>query len=91
MNASVAFVDKDQSGSRSPVPVASVLAIPSSAVRNGTVFVVVNSLAVRRLVTLGRANGDKTEVRNGLSNGDNLIVNPPVQLKDGDKVRIRKD
>jgi HlyD family secretion protein len=50
------------------------LVVPPSAVRSGSVFVVSNGRAVKRPV-------------NALIGGEDLIVNPPADLKDGDKVK----
>lgn len=91
MNASVAFVSAKESGIVEAPPTAGALTIPISAVRDGVVFLAINGEAKRRTVVIGRKDGDRTQVRSGLSDGDLLIVNPPSGLHDGDKVRIRKD
>jgi HlyD family secretion protein len=91
MNASVAFVRAEKSTTAVPAPTANILTIPSSAIREGAVYVVVNGEAHRKEVATGRADGERTQIRGGLSDGDLLIVNPPTDLRDGSKVRIRKD
>jgi HlyD family secretion protein len=91
MNASVAFVTaKNSQITYLPAP-ATPFSVALAAVRQGTVFVVVNGSAEQRSVTVGRTEGDKVEIRRGLQDGDLLIVNPPSNLRSGDKVRIRKD
>jgi len=50
------------------------LIVPPSAVRSGSVFVVSNGRAIKRPVS-------------ALIGGEDLIVNPPADLKDGDKVK----
>jgi HlyD family secretion protein len=87
MNASVAFLaDRkpvgDASASAKPVVLA-----PSAAVRDGAVFVLLNGKAVRRTVKTGVASGANVRIEEGLVGGEDLIVNPPAGLKDGDKVR----
>src|SRR5580698_9950421 len=87
MNASVAFLsdrkpDGDASASAKPVVLA-----PAAAVRDGAVFVLLDGKAVRRAVKTGVASGPSVRIEEGLIGGEDLIVNPPAGLKDGDKVR----
>jgi HlyD family secretion protein len=87
MNASVAFLaDRkpvgDASASAKPVVLA-----PSAAVRDGAVFVLLDGKAVRRTVKTGVVSGANVRIEEGLVGGEDLIVNPPASLKDGDKVR----
>jgi HlyD family secretion protein len=56
-------------------------------VRDGAVFVLLDGKAVRRAVKTGAANGASVRIEDGLIGGEDLIVNPPAGLKDGDKVR----
>jgi HlyD family secretion protein len=91
MNASVAFVAAKQSKGNDSSPPARTLRIPISAVRKDSVFVVAGGRAAKQVVTLGKAGGSEVEVRSGLVVGEDLVVNPPANLKDGDKVRVRKD
>ena len=62
--------------------------IPNTALREDNVFVVEDGKAVQRTLQLGQkfANGD-VEVRKGLIGGEDLIVSPPSELKDGVKVK----
>jgi HlyD family secretion protein len=87
MNASVAFLsdrkpENDASASAKPVVLA-----PSAAVRDGAVFVLLDGRAVRRAVKTGVASGANVRIEDGLIGGEDLIVNPPAGMKDGDKVR----
>jgi HlyD family secretion protein len=87
MNASVAFLsDRKPSGDVSASAKPVVLA-PSAAVRDGAVFVLLDGKAVRRTVKTGVASGANVRIEEGLVGGEDLIVNPPAGLKDGDKVR----
>lgn len=89
MNASVAFIsdekEPDASGPSRPV-----IFVPSSAVRNNVVFVVLNGRAVRRTVRTGGVSPQGMRIEEGLIGGEDVIVNPPSELKDGDKVRPRQ-
>jgi len=85
MNASVAFLADETPAAQSdarPVVIA-----PSSAVRDGAVFLMLDGRAVRRAVKTGALSGSGVRVEEGLNGGEDLIVNPPVGLKEGDKVR----
>ena len=91
MNATVSFLSpakattQDASGSaaaeRPPIPV------PAGAVRDGAVFVVEAGRAVKRTIAAEK-RGSEFEVRQGLIGGEDVIVNPPESLHDGDRVKI---
>jgi RND family efflux transporter MFP subunit len=65
--------------------------VPAAAVVNGavgaSVWVVKDGAVSRVKVDLGPQNGDRVEVRSGLAGGENVVVQPPAGLKDGDRVR----
>ncbi|HEV2495705.1 MAG TPA: efflux RND transporter periplasmic adaptor subunit [Terriglobia bacterium] len=88
MNASVAFVadDKPASGAVAARP---VIVVPASAVKSDAVFVVLGGKAVRRAVKTGPTMGQNVRVDQGLIGGEDLILNPPDSLKDGDRVRVK--
>ena len=88
MNANVAFVsdEKPAAGSGPPKP---MIVVPTSAVRDGAVFVALGGKAVRRPVKAGPAASQGTRIDDGLVGGEDLIVNPPADLKDGDKVTVK--
>src|SRR5215472_313559 len=54
---------------------------------NSYVWTVRNGVAKRVSVVQGGENQNRVEVRRGLSDGDVLIVAPPAQLSDGQRVR----
>ena len=87
MNASVAFLadEKPRSGSLAGAP--SVIVVPPSAIRDNAVFVLLGGKAVQRPVKAGPASSQGVRVESGLIGGEDLIVNPPAGLKDGDRVR----
>jgi RND family efflux transporter MFP subunit len=78
--------------------VGSTLWIPRSAfppgadLRNGatsTVFVVDGERSAARAVWLNAVDGDLVEIISGLSQGERVILSPPVELKAGDVVEIK--
>jgi HlyD family secretion protein len=85
MNASVAFVS-DTKPVNTEADAKPVVLIPSAAVRDGGVFVLLDGKAMRRSVKTGAASGQTVRVEQGLIGGEDLIVNPPAGLKQGDKV-----
>ncbi len=87
MNASVAFYSEEKDTTAAPKP---VVFVPSSAVHDGAVFVVLDGRAVRRAVKTGAATNQGVRIENGLIGGEDLIASPPAGLKSGDRVRTRK-
>src|SRR5690348_233979 len=67
-----------------------VIVIPSSAVQNGSVFVVVNGHARKRTVTVGGSSDKGVMIESGLVGGEDLIIAPPADLKDGQRVEIKQ-
>jgi RND family efflux transporter MFP subunit len=69
------------------------LIVPSEAIvfnRDGlTVVVVENGIARIHPVTVVRDFGTSVEVSAGVKDGDQVILNPPVDLIDGNKVQVR--
>lgn len=84
MNASVAFLSEQTQTTDAP---SRVLLVPSSAVKDGGVFVVLDGKALRRPVKTGAVSPQGVRVEQGLIGGEDVIVNPPAGLKDGDRVR----
>jgi HlyD family secretion protein len=90
MNATVAFLSHPDASSSQPAMAAvGTIRVPASAIRDGDVFVVEDGMAIRKSITPGLSSADgQVEIRKGLIGGEDLIVNPPDQLKDRDKVRL---
>lgn len=88
MNASVAFIsdEKPTAAGSSSKP---TIIVPASAVRNDSVFVVLGKKAVLRPVKTGFTTSQGVQVRQGLIGGEDLIVSPPANLKDGDRVHVK--
>ena len=85
MNATVSFLSTTSTTATST---ASVIRIPAVAVKDGAVLVVENDIAVERKVTTGQKSADgQIEITKGLIGGEDLIVNIPAGLKNGDRVK----
>ncbi|HEX3358050.1 MAG TPA: efflux RND transporter periplasmic adaptor subunit [Tepidisphaeraceae bacterium] len=87
MNATVTFFSHNTSTSQPAV--AGKIRVPSNAIRDQSVFVVEDGKALKKPITPGLTTaGGETEIQKGLIGGEDLILNPPDQLKDGDKVAV---
>jgi len=92
MNASVAFLSDAKPASKTDAAAKPSIVVPSSAVHSGSVFVIADGRAVGRTVKTGATSplsGGRQGVviSDGLIGGEDLIVNPPADLKDGDRVK----
>jgi HlyD family secretion protein len=87
MNASVAFVSDEKPAAVSTEVQKPVVLVPASAVKDGAVFVVLDGRAVRRTVKTGAASPAGVRIEQGLIGGEDIILNPPAGLKDGDRVK----
>jgi peptidyl-prolyl cis-trans isomerase D len=85
MNASVAFIAESKAASVQGISIV----VPAGAVRTGAVFVVSNGRAVRRAVKTGATMAQGVHIDDGLIGGEDLVVNPPADLKDGDRVKAK--
>jgi HlyD family secretion protein len=88
MNASVAFVSDAKPVERGEIARPSIV-IPMSAVRSGSVFLIANGRALKRPVKTGGTTPQGVHIEDGLNGGEDLIVNPPADLKDGDRVKSK--
>jgi HlyD family secretion protein len=75
-----------------PVITAPIQSIIGGAEMGATreVFVKVGENYERREVTLGLYNDKMVEIRTGLKEGDEIVVNPKVLLGEGDKTKTRE-
>ena len=85
MNASVAFYSKPATGA----PHKPTVVIPSAAVRDNSVFLVVDGRAVQRPVEVAGTTAHGTLISGGLIGGEDVVLDPPANLKDSQKVRPR--
>jgi HlyD family secretion protein len=91
MNASVAFISDAKPAKKGEVAKPSIV-VPASAVRSGSVFVIANGRAVKRSVKTGATSplpggAQGVHIEDGLNGGEDLILSPPADLKDGDRVK----
>ncbi len=89
MNATVSFYNDAKTG---PDTAAAkrVIVIPQGAVRDGSVFVVLNGHARRRPVTIGGTSQNGVLIASGLIGGEDLIVSPLASMKDGQRVEVKQ-
>ncbi len=70
------------------------LLVPKAAVRSAdgrdVVLVLKTDRVERRAVKVGADDGDQVEVLSGLTAGEQVIVEGPATLKDGDKVTVKE-
>jgi HlyD family secretion protein len=87
MNATVSFLGDEKAESSKPAGEArAYLYIPPAALRNGHVFIVVGGKVVRRAVKTGGSTPQGLRVESGLIGGEDIVLNPPEDLKDGANV-----
>jgi HlyD family secretion protein len=88
MNASVAFYSPDKPGRQTEAR--PVVTVPASAVRDNAVFVAVGGKALRRPVKAGGTTSQGIQIEEGLIGGEDLIANPPSDLKNGQRIRVKQ-
>ncbi|MBV9265536.1 MAG: efflux RND transporter periplasmic adaptor subunit [Acidobacteriaceae bacterium] len=86
MNSTVSFYNdaKNQSSQQTKT----VVTVPASSVRDGAVFVVVDGRARRKAVTTGGTSSNGVLIDSGLIGGEELVTDPPADLKDGQRVKV---
>jgi HlyD family secretion protein len=88
MNATVSFYNDAK---QEPTAAAKrIIVVPPGAVQNGNVFVVVSGHARKRAVTTEGSSEKGVLIASGLIGGEDLIVSPPANLKDGQKVEVKQ-
>ncbi|MFA0773683.1 MAG: hypothetical protein KEFWMYNX_001710 [Candidatus Fervidibacter sp.] len=74
--------------------ISEALLVPATAVvmdtQSPSVWVVDNGRAVKRAVEIGARDSDQVHVRTGLRSGELVIVNPPPNLRDGQRVWVQR-
>jgi HlyD family secretion protein len=95
MNARVAF----QAGDTAPekgqgvASVPTLIFIPSAAIRDSSgkksVFVVLDGRAHEKTVKVGSTSSRGVEISEGLVGGEEIVMNPPTELKHGDRVKSK--
>jgi HlyD family secretion protein len=87
MNATVAFYNASQPASSAAAK--PVVVIPPNAIQNGSVFVVSDGRAHKHAITIAGTTEKGTVVESGLTGGEDIIVDPPENLKDGQRVQTK--
>ena len=92
MNASVAFYEEGSTnaGATASGPANPAIYIPAAAAKDGKVLLLVNGKAVERKLKLGATSSQGVRVEKGLIGGEEIILNPPADVKDGAKVERKK-
>ncbi len=85
MNATVSFLSDDKPGSAA-ASTQPYLYVPAGTVRNDSVFILSGGRAVKRPIKTNGSTPQGLRVESGLIGGEDLILNPPEDLKDGAKV-----
>ena len=88
MGAKVVFDAQNAQAQAAPRRVFVPKAALVSAGGASSVWVIEDGAVRRRTVDVGPARGDRIEVRQGLSGGETLVLDPPAGLKDGSKVKL---
>jgi HlyD family secretion protein len=89
MNATVAFyADANRKGPTADAK--PLITIPANAVRANSVYVVVDGKAVKRSISVAGTTAQGIQVDSGLIGGEDLITNPPSDLKDGQRVHPKQ-
>lgn len=89
MSCTVTFLEEGAGAAKAPderlfVPEEAVVAEGETAY----VFVVREGRVERRRVALGELEGARAEVRSGLDAGDEVVLSPPSDLTDGERIRV---
>lgn len=87
MNATVSFYNDTPVDSSSTQK--RLVVIPANAIQNGAVFVVSRDRAHKRTIKTAGTSDKGVLIEEGLIGGEELILNPPADLKDGDKVQTK--
>lgn len=88
MNASVAFYSNEKTGS-SQAESKPIVTVPASAIRDNGIFLVLGGKVIRKTVKVGGTTAQGVQITEGLIGGEDIVVNPPADLKDGQRVRAR--
>ncbi|MEO8673532.1 MAG: efflux RND transporter periplasmic adaptor subunit [Tahibacter sp.] len=89
MGARVAFLEDTKPVTATPVVVPGVLVPGEALVAAGdttVVYVVANGKAQQRKVTAGKVMGAQRQLTTGLAIGERVVLAPPAEMKDGDRV-----
>jgi HlyD family secretion protein len=95
MNARVAFLASDMAREKGQgaASVPTLIFIPSAAIRDSSgkksVFVVLDGRASEKTIKVGNTSSRGVEISEGLIGGEEIVMNPPPDLKNGDRVKSK--
>lgn len=69
---------------------ADALLVPAGSVRDGGLWIAEDGRAKRRYVTVGIAGDEMTEIVEGLAPGELVVLDPPDDLEEGARLRLRE-
>ena len=91
MNAQVAFLAPEGPPNGDRAPSGPRITVPAASIRDRegrkTVLVVLQGRARERPVRIGDLTAEGVVVTEGLIGGEDIVVNPPGNLEDGERVR----
>ena len=88
MNAAVAFVSEAKSGSEGAAAASRpAIFVPPTVVRGDTVYAIAGDKVVTKSIKTSGSTSQGLRVEDGLIGGEDLVVNPPADLKSGTRVR----
>jgi HlyD family secretion protein len=88
MNAAVAFLSDEPAAAAAPGK--PVVFVPPAAVRNDRVYIVLGDKIVERAIRTSGLTPLGLRVEEGLIGGEDLVLNPAAELKDGMKVKVKQ-
>ena len=90
MNATVQFISDAPKAVATDGAAKRVVVIPAGALQGDHVFVMLKDRAIKRPVTTAGSSDKGVIVESGLIGGEDLILSPPADLKDGQKVEVKQ-
>jgi len=90
MNATVQFYNDAPKEADPSGATKNVVIIPLGAVQGDHVFVMLKGRAIKRPITTNGSSDKGVIVNSGLNGGEDLIVSPPADLKDGQRVEVKQ-
>ena len=90
MNATVQFYNEAPKDTGPAGATKSVVVVPAGAVQGDHVFVMLKDRAIKRPVTTAGSSDKGVIISSGLNGGEDLIMSPPADLKDGQRVEVKQ-
>lgn len=88
MNAAVAFLADEPSAAAAPSK--PVVYIPPAAVRNDRVYIVLDGRLVERTIRSSGSTPLGLRIEEGLIGGEDIVLNPGPDFRDGMKVKVKR-